>query len=337
MNRFLARWSAPLWRRCSRCSGPPALRRTIRSPIRARSRQPRRGEYDGGLQGPSLDRGERRDDGGSRAVVACGRGQPRRLLAAIPSPSGAFVDGQALWLGSSMSASGTGAYTTLTPRSAVSPVPLAMGIHGIAITPEGEVLDRGSTGLWHLQLPTRAHRLLLSGDHADPIGAAHAGAVPGSGGVQQLGRGSAAAFGRGPFRSGARHQDDLAERGRDRDRVRRRQSRRRAAVHRRVSDDVRGGERSICRQGHSGMSEQLEQPDRSDLVRGVPQAAGSFGSCFGCTLVGRHGCCCSRCRATARSSPIAIRSRFARCRWHGDACAARRGRGGFDAIAALDL
>ncbi len=65
----------------------------------------------------------------------------------IPSPSSAFVDGQALWLELDVrSPSGTGAYTTLAPRSAVTPVPLAIGIQGIAITPEGEVLDRGSTG-----------------------------------------------------------------------------------------------------------------------------------------------------------------------------------------------
>ncbi|HEX8875736.1 MAG TPA: tail fiber domain-containing protein [Phycisphaerales bacterium] len=60
----------------------------------------------------------------------------------IPSPAGAFIDGQPLWLELDVRVpSGTGAYTTISPRSAVSAVPLAVGLAGIPMRPGTEVLD----------------------------------------------------------------------------------------------------------------------------------------------------------------------------------------------------
>lgn len=63
----------------------------------------------------------------------------------IPSPAGAFIDGQPLWLELDVRVpSGTGSYTTMSPRSAVSAVPLAVGLAGVPMSQGEEVADVGT-------------------------------------------------------------------------------------------------------------------------------------------------------------------------------------------------
>jgi hypothetical protein len=62
----------------------------------------------------------------------------------VASPTGAFVDGAPAWLELDVrSPAGTGAYTTLAPRQAVTPVPQAVGLAGVPMTTQSEEFDIG--------------------------------------------------------------------------------------------------------------------------------------------------------------------------------------------------
>ncbi|MBL0871709.1 MAG: tail fiber domain-containing protein [Phycisphaerales bacterium] len=63
----------------------------------------------------------------------------------IPIPANAFTDGRRLWLEiETRSPSTTGTYTTLSPRTPISPTPQALSLAGVAMTYAPETFDIGS-------------------------------------------------------------------------------------------------------------------------------------------------------------------------------------------------
>lgn len=64
---------------------------------------------------------------------------------AIPIPPNAFTDGRRLWLEiETRSPTATGAFTTLSPRTPISPTPQALSLAGVAMTYAPETFDIGS-------------------------------------------------------------------------------------------------------------------------------------------------------------------------------------------------
>ncbi|MBY0111183.1 MAG: tail fiber domain-containing protein [Phycisphaerales bacterium] len=151
MNRFLTRWSAPV----------AALLTLLGSQALAQNSS---FTYQGSLSAPGGPVGALADfkarlwtaaSGGT--MVGTEQSFPgvevtRGVFSlSIPSPAGAFTDGQPLWLELDVRVpSGTGAYTTMSPRSAVSAVPLAVGLAGVAMGTDVERPDVGATAFGNI-------------------------------------------------------------------------------------------------------------------------------------------------------------------------------------------